>query len=227
MSKSASLVPASRIHHLPVNLQSAAFRTFRLGLTGGIGSGKSTVAQRFKERGAVIIDADQISRSMTATGGPALPMIRQTFGADLIDTSTGALDRTRMRELVFSDPTARQRLEAIIHPLISDESARQVQAAITQQCKLIVHDLPLLVESKHWRSQLDAIVVIDCRESTQIERVIQRSHLSTPAVEAIIKAQARREQRLAAADWVIYNDEGVTIGALHAFTDQIADGFGL
>ena len=218
-------MPDLHPHSLPDKHSQAT--PFRLGLTGGIGSGKSTVAQRFMERGAAIIDADQISRSMTAAGGPALPMIAQTFGSELIDASTGALDRVRMRELVFSDPTARQRLEAIVHPLISEESARQVQAATAERRKLIVHDLPLLVESKHWRSQLDAIVVVDCRASTQIERVIQRNNLTPQSVEAIIQAQASREQRLAAADWVIYNDEGVTIGALHAFTDQIADGFGL
>ena len=174
-----------------------------------------------------MIDADQISRSLTAAGGAALPAIAAIFGGDLIDASTQALNRPRMRELVFSDPAARQRLEAIVHPLIGEESQRQELLAAVQQRKLLVHDLPLLVEAPHWRSQLDAILVVDCEENTQIERVMQRSQLSREAIAAILQAQASRSQRLAAADWVIYNDGGVTIGALHAFTDELADWFGL
>ncbi|QXZ09904.1 dephospho-CoA kinase [Comamonas sp. Y33R10-2] len=199
---------------------------FRLGLTGGIGSGKSTVALRLQERGATLIDADHISRSLTAVGGTALPSIAQAFGSDIIDTQ-GALNRARMRELVFADPQARQKLEGIIHPLIAEQTRLQHEAAITAGSKLIVHDIPLLVESSHWRSKLDGVLVVDCRESTQIERVIARSGLSADTVQNIIAAQATRAQRLAAADWVLYNDEGITIDSLSAYTDQIATWFGL
>lgn len=199
---------------------------FRLGLTGGIGSGKSTVAQRLQERGATLIDADHISRSLTAVGGAALSRIAQTFGADLID-GQGALNRARMRELVFADRRARQQLEGILHPLIAEQTNQLHQAAIAADSKLIVHDIPLLVESGHWRGKLDGVLVVDCRESTQIERVMARSGLSLEAVQNIIAAQATRAQRLAAADWVLYNDEGITINSLNAYTDQIAAWFGL
>lgn len=213
----ASIQPSALSH--PV-------RTFRLGLTGGIGSGKSTVAQRLAEREAAVIDADQISRSLTASGGAALPAIAQQFGSDLIQTD-GALDRARMRELVFAQADARQKLEAIVHPLIAQQTQAKVQQAINEGCRLIVHDIPLLIESGHWRAQLDGVLVVDCRESTQIERVMARSGLSHEAVQAIIAAQASREQRMAAADWVLYNDEAMSLENLHTFTDQIATGFGL
>lgn len=173
-----------------------------------------------------MIDADAISRSLTAAGGAGLPAIAQMFGDDLIDAS-GALNRARMRELVFADSTARQRLEGILHPLIADQTRQQYEAAIASGCKLVVHDIPLLVESKRWRRELEGVLLVDCRESTQIERVMARSGLTHEAVEAIIIAQASRTQRLAAADWVLYNDEGITIEALNAFTDQIAAWFGL
>lgn len=199
---------------------------FRLGLTGGIGSGKSTVAARLQARGATLIDADHISRSLTASSGMALPLIAQAFGADLIDAQ-GALNRARMRELVFADPSARQRLEAILHPLIAEQTRQQHEAAVAAGSKLIVHDIPLLVESGHWRTRLDGVLVVDCRESTQTERVMARSALTHEAVQAIIDAQATRAQRLATADWVIHNDDGVTIETLHAYTDQIAAWFGL
>ena len=199
---------------------------FRLGLTGGIGSGKSTIAQRLQERGATLIDADHISRSLTAIGGAALPSIAQSFGADLIDTQ-GALNRARMRELVFADPKARQQLEGILHPLIAEQTRRQHETAIAAGSKLIVHDIPLLVESGHWRGKLDGVLVVDCRESTQVERVMARSGLTQDVVQNIIAAQAKRVQRLAAADWVLYNDEGITIDSLNAYTDQIAAWFGL
>jgi dephospho-CoA kinase len=199
---------------------------FRLGLTGGIGSGKSTVAARLQTCGAALIDADHISRSLTASGGMALPFIAQAFGADLIDAH-GALNRARMRELVFADSSARQRLEAILHPLIAEQTRQQHEAAVAAGSKLIVHDIPLLVESGHWRTRLDGVLVVDCRESTQTARVMARSALTREAVQAIIDVQATRAQRLAAADWVVYNDDGVTIETLHAYTDQIAAWFGL
>lgn len=207
-------------------MSKASNTPFRLGLTGGIGSGKSTVAQRLAERGATVIDADAISRSLTAAGGAALPAIAQQFGDDLLDAS-GALNRARMRELVFANAQTRQQLEAILHPLIAQLSLQQYTAAVTAGCKLVVHDIPLLVESGHRQRELDAILVVDCRESTQVARVMARSGLTAQAVQSIIAAQASRQQRLAAADWVIYNDEGVTIEALNAYTDQIAAWFGL
>ena len=156
----------------------------------------------------------------------ALPLIAQAFSADLIDAQ-GALNRARMRELVFADPSARQRLEAILHPLIAEQTRQQHEAAVAAGSQLIVHDIPLLVESGHWRTRLDGVLVVDCRESTQTERVMARSALTHEAVQAIIDAQATRAQRLATADWVIYNDDGVTIETLHAYTDQIAAWFGL
>ncbi|WP_218242475.1 dephospho-CoA kinase [Comamonas fluminis] len=207
-------------------MSKASNTPFRLGLTGGIGSGKSTVAQRLAERGATVIDADAISRSLTAAGGAALPAIAQQFGDDLLDAS-GALNRARMRELVFANAQTRQQLEAILHPLIAQLSLQQYTAAVTAGCKLVVHDIPLLVESGHRQRELDAILVVDCRESTQVARVMARSGLTAQAVQSIIAAQASRQQRLAAADWVIYNDEGVTIEALNAYTDQITAWFGL
>ena len=207
-------------------MSTASNTPYRLGLTGGIGSGKSTVAQRLAARGATVIDADAISRSLTAAGGAALPAIAQQFGDDLIDAS-GALNRARMRELVFANAQTRQQLEAILHPLIGQLSQQQYAAAVAAGCKLVVHDIPLLVESGQRRKELDGILVVDCRESTQVERVMARSGLTADAVQAIITAQASRAQRLAAADWVIYNDEGVTIEALNAYTDQIAAWFGL
>ena len=201
-------------------------RPFRLGLTGGIGSGKSTVAAQLALRGASIIDADQISRSLTAPAGAALPEIARSFGPELIDAN-GALDRARMRELVFQQPAARQQLEAIIHPLVARQTAIEVQQATDAGCALIVHDIPLLVESGRWPALLDAVLVVDCRTETQIARVMARNGLPRDAVQAIITAQATRAARLAAADWVIYNDEAMTIEALRACTDRISAWFGL
>lgn len=180
-------------------------RAKRIGLTGGIGSGKSTVAQLLGENGAVIIDADALSRSLTAAGGLAIPQIETAFGSEAIDES-GALDRAFMRNLVFQDPGARQRLEAIIHPLITHLTERQALQAEACGASLLVFDVPLLVESGRWRQQVDAVLVVDCEESTQIQRVIARNGLERPAIEKIMAAQASREQRRSAADYVIYND---------------------
>ncbi|WP_284335107.1 dephospho-CoA kinase [Comamonas sp. NoAH] len=180
-------------------------RAKRIGLTGGIGSGKSTVAQLLGENGAVIIDADALSRSLTAAGGLAIPQIEAAFGSEAIDES-GALDRAFMRNLVFQDPGARQRLEAIIHPLIAHLTERQALQAEACGAPLLVFDVPLLVESARWRQQVDAVLVVDCEESTQIQRVIARNGLERPAIEKIMAAQASRQQRRSAADYVIYND---------------------
>ena len=135
---------------------SPARRTRHLGVTGGIGSGKSTLAAMLAQQGAVLIDADQISRSLTAAGGAAIAAIRAQFGAALIDAD-GALDRAQMRALVFSQPSARQQLEAIVHPLIAEHTAAQAQAAQAQGARCVVFDIPLLVESDHWPRQLDTV----------------------------------------------------------------------
>jgi dephospho-CoA kinase len=197
----------------------------RIGLTGGIGSGKSTVLQMLAELGAAVIDADAISRSTTAAGGAAIEAIRQSFGPDFI-TAEGALDRTRMRDHAYADPQARKLLEEIIHPLVGLESNRQVQAALDARVPCIVFDIPLLVESGRWRQQVDRVLVIDCLPETQISRVVARSGLAPQAVRAIMDAQATRAQRLAAADVVICN-EGLSLEMLRDEVAQAARRFGL
>lgn len=186
----------------------------RIGLTGGIGSGKSTVAQMLVERGAALVDADAIARLVTAPGGDALAPISQQFGAHFL-TAEGALDRDQMRALVFNDPHAKRALEAIIHPLVAQETERQANAAFAAGCRAVVFDVPLLVESGRWRQRLDRVLVVDCLVETQIQRVMARSALSQEAVQRIIDAQAKRPQRLAAADGVIFN-ENLSLEQLHA-----------
>jgi dephospho-CoA kinase len=197
----------------------------RVGLTGGIGSGKSTVLAMLAQLGAAVIDADAISRSTTAAGGAAIAEIEKTFGPEFI-TAERALDRERMRAHTFADAGARKRLESIIHPLVGAESARQVQTALTANAPCIVFDIPLLVESGRWRQQVDRVLVIDCSEQTQIARVMQRSGLTEKAVRAIIAAQATRGERLAAADIVICN-EGLSLEQLADEVKQAAFRFGL
>jgi dephospho-CoA kinase len=197
----------------------------RLGLTGGIGSGKSTVAGMLVAWGAALVDADVIARQLTAPGGAALPEIACQFGAEFVTTS-GALDRDRMRALAFTDPAARQRLEAIIHPLVGREVLAQTLAAQQAGRRCTVFDIPLLVESGRWRQQLDRVLVVDCSHDLQCERVMARSQLSRAGVEAIIAAQASRERRLAAADMVIFN-QGLNLAQLSGEVLQLATGFGL
>jgi dephospho-CoA kinase len=197
----------------------------RIGLTGGIGSGKSTVLEMLAQLGAAVIDADAISRATTATGGAAIPAIAQQFGGDFI-TPQGALDRDRMRERAYADPAARRQLEQIIHPLVGHESERQVQAALAAGVPCIVFDIPLLVESGRWRSRVDRVLVVDCSPETQVSRVVARSGLKPEEVRAIIAAQARREQRLAAADFVICND-GLSLEQLRDKVVQTARRLGL
>ena len=184
----------------------------RIGLTGGIGSGKSTVAQMLVARGAYLIDADAIARSLTLPGGAAIDAIAQTFGSAYI-TPEGALDRDRMRQHVFANPNAKQQLEAIIHPLVSLEAQRQAQVGVALGTKALIYDIPLLVESGRWRAQLDAVWVVDCPVETQIQRVMARNQLPRETVQSIIAAQATRAQRLAAADAVIVN-KGISLQAL-------------
>ena len=197
----------------------------RLGLTGGIGSGKSTVSAMLVAMGAALVDADANARAVTAAGGEAMDAIREAFGEQMI-TPDGALDRQRMRELAFRDPVAKQRLEAIVHPLVGQRGHQQLQAAAAAGKLCTVFDIPLLVESGRWRAQLDAVLVVDCPETTQIARVMQRSGLDEAGVRAIIAAQARRRVRLAAADAIIYN-EGISLTQLQAEVAGFAQGFGL
>ncbi len=197
-----------------------AITPLRLGLTGGIGSGKSTVAQMLATRGAAVIDSDAIARSVTAANGSAMPAIREAFGPEFLNPE-GALDRERMRALVFSDPGAKLRLEAIVHPLVGLATQAQAQAAIQAGHTLLVFDVPLLVESPRWRKLVDQVLVVDCLETTQIERVIARSGLTREAVHNIIQAQATRAQRLAAADITVFND-GLDLAQLQHAVDGLA-----
>ncbi|MFM6992113.1 MAG: dephospho-CoA kinase [Rhodoferax sp.] len=180
-------------------------RSLRLGISGGIGSGKSTICQLLARFGATVIDLDALSRASTAAGGPAIGAVRSTFGQEFID-SAGAMDRIRMRDLVFSDKEARARLEAIVHPLIAEESTRLAENAQKMGVRCIVFDIPLLVESSHWRTRLDRILMVDCTVDTQIQRVQARSGLSEVEIHNILRAQSTRGQRLQAADAVIFND---------------------
>lgn len=197
----------------------------RLGLTGGIGSGKSTVARMLDSLGAAVIDADAIARGVTAPNGRAIAAITTEFGPRFI-AADGALDRALMRTLAFNDPTARHRLEAIIHPLVGQEASRQASEAAAAGHQLLVFDIPLLAESTHWRERLDRVMVIDCPEETQVTRVTVRDGLSAAAVRAIIAVQAPRLKRLAAADLVLCNDT-LTLDALCATVRWIAHDFGL
>ena len=200
-------------------------RSFRLGVTGGIGSGKSTFAGMLHGCGAALIDADQIARSVTLAGGAAIPAIRQAFGDDFIDAQ-GALDRARMRALVFADAGAKHRLEAIVHPLVGNAIAQATQDAARSGQRLIVFDIPLLTESARWPRQLDAVLVVDCTEQTQINRVQARSGLDEQAIRAIMATQSTRATRRAAADWVVYN-EGLALTDLQTIARRIAATFGL
>jgi len=179
----------------------------RIGLTGGIGSGKSSVGTLLGQLGAAVIDTDLIARQLTLPGGAAIDAIARDFGPPLI-AADGGLDRTRMRELVFADPGAKRRLESILHPLIGAETERQAGAA-TVSAPALVFDVPLLVESGRWRDKVDKVLVVDCREATQVERVVRRSGWTPEAVCAVIASQATRAQRRACADAVIFND-GIT-----------------
>ncbi|MEN9384874.1 MAG: hypothetical protein RL323_2017 [Pseudomonadota bacterium] len=200
-----------------MTLPGARTAVFRLGLTGGIGSGKSTVAAMLVDLGATLIDADAISRASTAAGGSAMPAIRATFGDTFVDAN-GALNRDRMREHVFANPTAKASLEAIVHPLVRAEIDRQC-ASLTHGVALL--DLPLLVESPEWRKRADALWIVDCDPETQIQRVMQRNGWPRPQVEAVLAAQASRETRLAVADAVISNVQGTTLGDLRQQLERL------
>ncbi len=183
---------------------------FKLGLTGGIGSGKTYVANLLAGWGASVIDTDQIAHALTAPEGLAIAPIRETFGADLIGPD-GALDRARMRELVFATPAKRTALEGILHPLIAQEVFVQAQAATGLYAVFVV---PLLVESGRWRDRIDRLCVVDCEETTQIERVRARSGIPIDTIRRILAAQATRAQRLAVADDIIVNSANTTLEEL-------------
>jgi dephospho-CoA kinase len=197
----------------------------RLGLTGGIGSGKSTVAALFSKIGAAVIDADAISRAATAVDGRAIDALSKTFGPSIL-MADGALDRDQMRTLIFSDPLAKARLEQIIHPFVAMEIADQARRANRAGARCIVFDIPLLVESRQWRTTFDRVLVVDCSKATQIHRVNARNGLSADAIEEIIGAQASRLSRLKAADLVVFN-EGITIADLAQHVQEISRQFEL
>ncbi len=187
-------------------MQAATCRSeyFAVGLTGGIGSGKSAVADRFAALGAAIVDTDAIAHALTAAGGAAIEAIAREFGPDYIDAA-GSLDRPRMRERVFNDPQAKAKLEAILHPRIR-EAALAAAARAAARAPYVVFVVPLLVESGTWRSRVERLLVIDCSAATQEARVCARSGLDAALVRRIIAQQASRAERLAAADDVLVNE---------------------
>ena len=177
-----------------------------VGLTGGIGSGKSAAADEFARLGATVVDTDAIARELTGPGGAAVPEVRRLFGEVFVDASD-AMDRKRMRDLVFSDAQEKQRLEALLHPMIRAESARRIAAATGPYALLVV---PLLIESAGYRERVGRVLVVDCPEAIQITRVRQRSGLPEEEIRRIIASQVQREKRLAAADDVIDNSGPVS-----------------
>jgi dephospho-CoA kinase len=191
---------------------------FTVGLTGGIGCGKTTVADLFAARGAAVIDTDQIAHALTAPRGAAMPALIAEFGASYA-TPDGAMDRAKMRALVFADPGARARLEAILHPKIREATAA---AALIASGPYVMFVVPLLIESGTWRERVARVLAIDCPEEVQVARVMARNGLPEPQVRAIMAAQVTRAQRQAAADDIILNDGGLDallpqVERLHAF----------
>jgi len=188
----------------------------RIGLTGGIGSGKSLVAGLLAQRGAAVVDADHIAHALTAAGGAAMPALTAAFGTEICDAS-GALDRAAMRQRVFNHPAERARLETILHPRIRQAMREQVEQAAGDYVVLVV---PLLVEHlSQWRADIDRVCVVDCPRELQIARVRARSGLDEQTIAAILAAQAGRQQRLAVADDVI--DNSGTLAALQAQVDAL------
>jgi dephospho-CoA kinase len=183
-----------------------------VGLTGGIGSGKSTVAEEFSRLGAAIVDTDAIAHEFTSPNGLAVPEIRKLFGESAVGPD-GAMDRKRMRDRVFADPEAKTKLERLLHPMIRDESARRIAAA---QGHYVVHVVPLLVESGDYRQRVDRVLVVDCPEEQQVARVRERG-LTEREARSILAAQAPRAERLAAADDLIENG-----GTRDALRKQVA-----
>jgi len=182
-----------------------------VGLTGGIGSGKSTVATMLVACGALLVDTDAIAHALTAPGGAALPALAQAFGPDIV-AADGSMDRNRMRTLAFGDASVRQRLEAILHPMIGDEAQRQAGLA---EGRPVIFDVPLLAASSVWRQRVDRVLVVDCQEDTQVQRVMQRSGWTAEQVQRVIAQQTPRAARRAISDAVIFND-GLSLAALQA-----------
>ena len=192
------------------------------GLTGGIGSGKSTVASMLADCGASIVDADAQARALTEAGGKAIPALVATWGEGVL-SADGAMDRQAMRERVFNSPQDKRQLESILHPMI----AHAIQAAIDDAPQRWVFcDVPLLVESRHWRPRLAGVWVVDCHEQTQVARVRQRSQWEEATIEAVIRQQARRADRLASADVVTFN-ENLALPELRALVGAQANRIGL
>jgi len=182
---------------------------FVVGLTGGIGSGKSAAADEFERLGVAVVDTDAIAHELTVAGDAAIPRLRGLLGKSYFDP-TGAMDRAKVRALVFSDPVAKKKLEAVLHPMIRAESERRIDSAGGDY---VVHVIPLLVESPGYRERVHRVAVVDCTEEVQLQRVTLRSGLSEEEVRRIIATQVPREHRRAAADDVI--DNSGTIDALH------------
>jgi dephospho-CoA kinase len=186
-----------------------------IGLTGGIGSGKSAAADEFARLGATVVDTDAIAHELTAPGGAAISEIKRQFGDAFVD-ATGAMNRKRMRDLVFADAEEKQRLEALLHPMIRAESARRIASAAGPYA---VHVVPLLVESPGYRERVGRVLVVDCPEEFQVARVRQRSGLPEGEIRRIMASQVQREKRLAAADDVI--DNSGTIAAMQQQVRQL------
>jgi dephospho-CoA kinase len=195
--------------------------SYVVGLTGGIGSGKSAVGQLFAERGITVVDTDAIAHALTTPGGAAMEAIRAAFGAAVVNAE-GALDRAAMRSIVFADPSARKRLEAILHPMIGRESERQLAAGPASAPYAILM-VPLLIESGDYRKRVNRVAVVDCAETTQIDRVMSRNGLAREEIERILAAQASRAERLAAADDIIDNDGPLT--ALGTQIDRLHESY--
>ena len=198
-----------------MNLSTLKDAATLVGLTGGIGSGKSAIAERLASYGASIVDSDLIAHQITSTGGLAIEPIAERFGSEFIQTD-GALDRKKMRVLVFEDLQSRKALEAITHPLIRAKAIEQARLAIERQAPYIVFVVPLLLESSEWFQFIDHVVVADCSEAIQIQRVMERNGLTRQEVESILQAQATRAERLAQADTVIEN-----MGSLEDLAEQV------
>lgn len=187
--------------------------SFVVGLTGGIGSGKSAAAEEFARLGASVVDTDAIAHELTRAGGGAIPEVERLFGSEVIGAD-GAMDRAKVRARVFADPAAKRALEALLHPMIRDESRRRIASA---KGPYVLHVVPLLIESADYRMRVDRVLVVDCPEALQIARVRARSGLSEAEVRAILASQTTRAERLAAADDVIDNG-----GSLDALREQVA-----
>jgi dephospho-CoA kinase len=183
-----------------------------VGLTGGIGSGKSAAADEFERLGATVVDTDAIAHQLTEQGGGALPQIERQFGKEFV--RDGKMDRQRMRQHIFADAAAKKALESLLHPLIREESRRRIASA---EGAYVIHVVPLLVESPDYRRRVDRVLVVDAPDEIRVARVCARSKLPEDEVRAIMRTQATREARLAAADDVIDN-----AGPLEALRKQVA-----